>query len=336
MRPVARWQLMMALTLSVPEVDWLTPWLKTVTVLAVLRQTARRSGRPPGRRGPSAWRFRQGRAPTRRQARSRSRWCGPRYRRGRARRFRRGMAEQAGEQRDVAVRRDRQMQVGDVGGHRPARIDQHDLHPGPLLLGRGDPLVEHRVAPGEVRADQHDEIGKLEILVAAGHGVGAEGAAMAGDRRGHAQARIGVDVGRADEPLHQLVGDVVVLGQQLARDVEGDGIRAVLGDRLARRSRRRRSSASSQSTRRAADFGMEQPVLQPERLGERRALRAQPPEIGRMVGVAADARPRRPRRPSPARRNPPRNRGRWSSPRALPASAVHAAQPPSRPALRAR
>ena len=27
MRPVARWQLMMALTLSVPADDWLTPWL---------------------------------------------------------------------------------------------------------------------------------------------------------------------------------------------------------------------------------------------------------------------------------------------------------------------
>ena len=27
MRPVARWQLMIALTLSVPAVDWLTPWL---------------------------------------------------------------------------------------------------------------------------------------------------------------------------------------------------------------------------------------------------------------------------------------------------------------------
>jgi hypothetical protein len=26
MRPVARWQLMIALTLSVPAEDWLTPW----------------------------------------------------------------------------------------------------------------------------------------------------------------------------------------------------------------------------------------------------------------------------------------------------------------------
>ena len=84
------------------------------------------------------------------------------------------------------------------------------------------------MAPGEVRADQHDEIGLLEILVAAGHRVGAERALVAGDRRGHAQPRVGVDVGRADEALHQLVGDVVVLGQQLAGDVEGDAVGAVL------------------------------------------------------------------------------------------------------------
>jgi hypothetical protein len=35
MRSVARWQLMMALTLSVPHEDWLTPWLQTVTVHSV-------------------------------------------------------------------------------------------------------------------------------------------------------------------------------------------------------------------------------------------------------------------------------------------------------------
>ena len=88
------------------------------------------------------------------------------------------------------------------------------------------PLVEHRVAPGEIGADQHDQIGELQILVAAGHRVGAEGPAVAGDRRGHAEARIGVDIGRADEALHQLVGDVIVLGQKLAGDVEGDRVRA--------------------------------------------------------------------------------------------------------------
>ena len=35
MRPVARWQLMMALTLSVPWADWFTPWEKQVTTFSV-------------------------------------------------------------------------------------------------------------------------------------------------------------------------------------------------------------------------------------------------------------------------------------------------------------
>ena len=88
------------------------------------------------------------------------------------------------------------------------------------------------MAPGGVGADQHDQVGLVEILVAAGHGVGAEGAAVAGDRRGHAQPRIGVDVGRADKALHQLVGDVIILGQQLAGEIERDRVRAIALDDL--------------------------------------------------------------------------------------------------------
>ena len=34
-RPVKRWQLMMALTLSVPEADWFTPCENTVTTRSV-------------------------------------------------------------------------------------------------------------------------------------------------------------------------------------------------------------------------------------------------------------------------------------------------------------
>ena len=91
-------------------------------------------------------------------------------------------------------------------------------------LGGGEALVEDRVAPGEVGADEDDEVGLLEILVGAGHGVGAEGAAVAGDGGGHAEAGVGVDVGGADEALHQLVGDVVVLGQELAGAVDRDAL----------------------------------------------------------------------------------------------------------------
>ena len=39
-RPVAKWQLRIALTLSVPEEDWFTPSLKTVTTFSVAIQRA--------------------------------------------------------------------------------------------------------------------------------------------------------------------------------------------------------------------------------------------------------------------------------------------------------
>ncbi len=195
--------------------------------------------------------------------------------------------EQPGEQSDVAIRRDRQVHVGDVSGHGATRVDQHDLHLRPLFPGRGDALVEHGMAPGEVGADQHDQVGKLQVIIGSRYGVGAEGAAVAGDRGSHAQARIGVDVGRADKTLHQLVGDVIILGQQLAGDIEGDRIRAVLGDGL-REGRGDEVERLVPAGAAAVDLGMEQPAVEVDGLGQCRALGAEPAEIGRMVGVAAD------------------------------------------------
>ena len=86
------------------------------------------------------------------------------------------------------------------------------------------------MAPGGVRADEHNEVSLVEILVAAGHEVLAEGATVTGDRGRHAETRIGVDVARADEALHQLVGDVVL--RELAGNVERDRVGAVTLDRL--------------------------------------------------------------------------------------------------------
>ena len=84
------------------------------------------------------------------------------------------------------------------------------------------------MAPGGVGADQHDEIGLVEILVAARHRVRTEGAAVGRHRARHAEARVGVHMGRAEEALRELVGDVVILGEELSGQVEGDRIRAVL------------------------------------------------------------------------------------------------------------
>src|SRR3546814_8950951 len=70
------------------------------------------------------------------------------------------------------------------------------------------------------------------IVIGRGHDILAEGAHVACDRARHAQPRIGVDVRGADEPLHQLVRDIIIFGEELARDIEGDAVRAVAGNRL--------------------------------------------------------------------------------------------------------
>ena len=92
---------------------------------------------------------------------------------------------------------------------------------------------------------------------------------------------------RADEALGQLVGDVIVLGQQLAGEVEGDRLGPVRradrlqppGDLIER---------VGPVRPRSVDDGVEQPRLEPQRLAERRALGAQPAGVGRMLGIAAD------------------------------------------------
>ena len=51
---------------------------------------------------------------------------------------------------------------------------------------------------------------------------------MTSNAGGHAEPRIGVDIGRAHVALHQLVRDVVVFGQELAGHIEGHAVRSVL------------------------------------------------------------------------------------------------------------
>ncbi len=91
------------------------------------------------------------------------------------------MGEQAVEERDVAVSPDGEMQVGDVAGRGSARIDHHYLHGAAAQPWRRQALVEHRMTPGHVGANEDHEIRKLQVLIACGHSVSAEGAAMAGN-----------------------------------------------------------------------------------------------------------------------------------------------------------
>src|SRR5690606_18907334 len=101
---------------------------------------------------------------------------------------------------------------------------------------------------------------------------------------------IGFDDVAADEPLHLLVGDVVVLGQKLPRYVERHAVRPMAPDRvgeLARDVADRLVPARAPSL----DLGVKQPAFESECLAEMRALRAQPSAVRRMLPVTGNLHP---------------------------------------------
>ncbi len=182
------------------------------------------------------------------------------------------LIEQPVEQRSVGIGRDGEVQVGAMRGFGGARVD--DDQPGTMRRpGCLDALPDYRMAPGGVRPYQDDKVRRIKVVIAARHHVLAERPHMGSNGAGHAQPRIRVDVGGADEALHKLVGDVIVFGQHLARGVEGDAVRAVFGgdgDKTLGNQVQRFGPLDRLGT----DHRLQQPPLQPDRLAQMRALGA--------------------------------------------------------------
>ena len=93
----------------------------------------------------------------------------------------RQMNQQSAEQAGIHAGRDRQEQVRLLGGDRAARIDHHELGAAFALVG-DHALEQDRMTPRGIRSDQDDDIGLVEIGVAAWNGIGPERTPMAGDR----------------------------------------------------------------------------------------------------------------------------------------------------------
>jgi len=206
--------------------------------------------------------------------------------------------QHAVQERDVAAGLDLQVQVGGGGGLGAARIDDDDLQRRVGLARVLDAAKQDRVRERGVRSGDEERRRVREVVVAARRRVGAERRLVAGNRARHAQARVGVDVVGADQALGKLVEDVVVLGQELARDVESDRVGAVRGDRRGEAfgGEVKRRVPADRLRRRAArgtQLRLQQPGLHRHRVRRRQvqraALAAQAPEVGRVIGVAANA-----------------------------------------------
>jgi hypothetical protein len=144
---------------------------------------------------------------------------------------------------------------------------------------------------GRIGAGNQQAVGEGDVLVAAGWGIGPERLLVAGDRRGHAQARVGVDVVGADQTLGQLVEHIVVFGQQLPGNVEGNAVRPMRGDDFGKAvggmiEGRIPADALSRLSALPTQFGMQQAVIRTRRQMQSGALGAQTTEVGRMLGIA--------------------------------------------------
>ena len=198
------------------------------------------------------------------------------------------------EQHEVGAGQDSQVQIGHRRGVGAARVDHDDLQIRVLRAGILDAAEDDRMGVGGVAAGDEQAVRLVDVGVAGGRRIGAQRLLVAGDGRRHAQPRVGVDVVGADQSLGELVEDVIVLGQQLARDVEGHRIRAVLANdprefRCGVVERQVPRDVLARLLAGGAQLGMQGAGFAYRGQMERRTLGAQPAEVGGVLGVAAHA-----------------------------------------------
>ena len=109
---------------------------------------------------------------------------------------------------------------------------------------------------------------------------------MASHRGGHAQARIGVDVGAAHIAFHELVGHVVIFGQTLARDIKRHAVGAMFCNGLGKAFGHLIQSGIPCGGC-AIDVRLKQAPIHADGFAQSRTFGAQRPEIGRVAGIAA-------------------------------------------------
>jgi len=116
-----------------------------------------------------------------------------------------------------------------LNGTGPPRIGNQRGNVG-LLLVIGHAPEQHGVRRARIVPPERNHVGVFEIHVAGRRRVGTVGREVAGDRRGHAHARVGLDRVRSDDSLEQQVLDPLRFHRQLAGTAQADGVAAVLLD----------------------------------------------------------------------------------------------------------
>ena len=133
------------------------------------------------------------------------------------------------EQRHVARRLELQHVAGVFAHRLAARINDDELGAAFCRLleeGRGDGMVF-----GRIGADDHDNVGVLDLVEGRGHGAGADALDQCRDRRGMTQPRAVIDIVVAKAGADQLLEQIGLFVGAFRRAEAGDGLVAVLSRR---------------------------------------------------------------------------------------------------------
>src|SRR5690606_18686701 len=84
--------------------------------------------------------------------------------------------------------------------------------------------------PRGVGTCDKETIGKLNILISHRYGIFTQHSRIGRHCTAHAQPRIGVDVVSAQVALHEFIGYIIFFSKTLARNIESDGIGAMVCD----------------------------------------------------------------------------------------------------------
>jgi len=117
----------------------------------------------------------------------------------------------------IGLRRKDHRDIGQVETAMLECREDGDFHMGVAEPPVGHARPQNRVHFGHVRAPQDESIGMFEIVVTAHRLVDAEGSNETGNGRGHAMARIGIDVVRTKTGLVELGRRITFPNRPLTR-----------------------------------------------------------------------------------------------------------------------
>ena len=132
------------------------------------------------------------------------------------------------EHRDVAARSNGNVQIGDVHRRRPPRVNHDNGQVGPIALRIAESIERDRVRLGHVPADNQDQIGVVDVVIATRRPICSEAGLVAGHRGRHAQPAVGIGVIATQAAFEELDGRINGLCVELPGPVKCNRFRTMI------------------------------------------------------------------------------------------------------------